>query len=154
MIDIYGELFSYIGKADCICITTNGFVKRDGSCVMGRGCAKEARDKWPGIDKILGKLIIKYGNITNIIMETEGTIVCAFPVKHNWYEQADLKLINESAKLLIKLADDNNWSSIIIPRPGCGNGKLSYEDHVKPLLETLFDDRFTIITNINNGGIS
>ncbi len=35
----FGDLWDFDG---IIAITTNGFVKKDGSCVMGRGCAKEA----------------------------------------------------------------------------------------------------------------
>lgn len=80
-------------------------------------------------------------------METENTFVCSFPVKHNWFENADLRLINKSAKLLIEMADKMKWSTVVIPRPGCGNGNLDYDAHVKPLLESLFDDRFIIVTN-------
>lgn len=32
-------------------VTTNGCVKSDGTCVMGRGVAQEARDRFDGIDK-------------------------------------------------------------------------------------------------------
>ena len=39
MKEIRGDLFTQ--EADTICITTNGFVKANGECVMGRGCAKQ-----------------------------------------------------------------------------------------------------------------
>ena len=43
-------------------ITTNGQTRKDGACVMGRGCARQARDMLPGIDYKLGELLRKYGN--------------------------------------------------------------------------------------------
>ena len=42
MIEIKGSLFNE--PCDAFCITTNGFIKKDGTCVMGRGCAKQAAD--------------------------------------------------------------------------------------------------------------
>ncbi len=32
-----------------LCITTNGYVKNNGECVMGRGCALEAKTRWPDL---------------------------------------------------------------------------------------------------------
>ena len=39
MKEVFGDLWEFDG---IIAITTNGFVKRDGTCVMGRGCARQA----------------------------------------------------------------------------------------------------------------
>lgn len=41
-------------RVDAICITTNGCVKLDGTGVMGRGVAAEAKRRWPGIERNLG----------------------------------------------------------------------------------------------------
>ena len=79
------------------------------------------------------------GTVNNSIM------LVSFPVKHNWFENADIKLIEQSANQLVKLADNNNWNKILIPRPGCGNGNLKWSN-VKPVLETIFDDRFHIVS--------
>ena len=40
-----------------------------------------------------------------------------------------------------------NFSSVLLPKPGCANGGLNWEQ-VKPLLEQYLDDRFTIIDRI------
>lgn len=49
--------FDVIKVPDAICITTNGFVKRNGYAVMGRGCARAAAEKEPQLAVILGHLI-------------------------------------------------------------------------------------------------
>jgi len=70
---------------DAICITTNGFTKSNGDCVMGRGCAKQAKEKWPKVPFDLGKLIRKNGNVTQSIATItrgdESWALVAFPVK-------------------------------------------------------------------------
>jgi len=44
-----------------IVVTTNGYLRSDGSVVMGRGAAFEATKRIPGIDKEAGALIEKFG---------------------------------------------------------------------------------------------
>jgi hypothetical protein len=65
MQEIVGDLFKSV-KADVICITTNGWTKKDGSCVMGRGCADGAKKRWPGVEYALGEAL-KRGNTPHIL---------------------------------------------------------------------------------------
>ena len=58
---------------DIICITTNGFVKKDGCAVMGRGCAQEAKNRYPNINKLLGIHINTKGNIPGILYKDYGS---------------------------------------------------------------------------------
>lgn len=146
MREVKGNLWEY--EADAYVITTNGFVKNNGRAVMGRGCAYEAKQRYPGIDKALGKLITQFGNVT-VVIGQQGEPgwdrnVLAFPVKHHWRQQADLQLIEESAKRLVILTDIVGWNKVVVPRPGCGNGGREWEE-VKPILEPLLDDRFVVI---------
>ena len=140
MKEIYGNLWDYCGKIKdvAIAITTNGFVKKNGECVMGRGCAYEATLQYPGISKVLGNLINTNGN--NVHRIREG--VYSFPVKHNWWEEADIELIKRSCLEISNLAKER---TIVIPRMGCGCGRLKWQD-VKKEVEKLLDDRFCIIT--------
>jgi len=69
----------------------------------------------------------------------------SMPVKHHWRDRADPELIVTSAKQLVQMADKFEWHSIVVPRPGCGNGGLTWND-VRPLLEPIFDDRFTVVS--------
>jgi hypothetical protein len=143
MIEVQADLWSLV-PADATVITTNGTIKSNGACVMGRGCAKEARDRFPGIDKILGKSIALIGNIVAPLGVWGIYNIVAFPVKHSWSDEADPKLINKSVLELLVYANFMALESIILPRPGCGNGKLNWGD-VKPLLAPL-DDRFIVVS--------
>jgi hypothetical protein len=147
MKEINGNLFDQ--NANAICITTNGTLKCDGRCVMGAGVALEAAQQDPGVALRLGQHIKENGNVLGIIGaqgKEPGTVryMVSFPVKHNYWEKADLKLIEQSAKQLRALTDLMGWKDVVIPKPGCGAGRLTW-DQVKPVLEKYFDDRFTII---------
>lgn len=146
MKEITGNLWDL--PADIICITTNGTIKANGRGVMGRGCAKEALTKFPTIDKCLGDSLKSRGNHVQWIYgsnTTSSKVIFAFPVKHNWWEEADLELIKRSAMELMKILNTTGIKSVLLPRPGCGNGKLKWED-VKPVIEPILDDRVTIVT--------
>lgn len=137
------DLWQY--PADVRVITTNGTIRKDGKCVMGAGCAKEAKLRYPGIDTLLGNDIITNGNRVQVIWQ-EPTIV-AFPVKHHFYQKADLTLIRESACQLVQLADRMNWKAVVMPRPGCGNGGRWWLAEVRPILIDILDGRFTVVHN-------
>ena len=119
-------------------VSTNGFVKKNGDAVMGRGCAKEAKQRIRACEWFLGQHINENGNIPTILKLKEGELGI-LPVKHNWWEEADLALIRISAKYVDELAfERGNWE-LHIPRLGCGNGKLRWEE-VHPLLSYLPDN--------------
>jgi hypothetical protein len=152
--EVKGDLWTYAPAESVVrCITTNGFVKKSGEAVMGAGCAKEATQQWPVIAHDVGLRITNFGNkvqdLGEYFDENDRPVNLAmFPVKHNWWEKADLALIEQSCKELLALAAMYPHSTVfVIPRPGCGNGKLRWED-VRPVLLKYFDadDRFHVIT--------
>jgi len=147
MKEIKGELWDFYGKPGCVvCITTNGTIKKDGTIVMGRGCAREAKDRDPLLPFTLGWHVKETGNkpLLIVVSGTSNGLVCSFPVKHNWWEQADLSLIKESAHRLMDIIESSpEPRTFILPRPGCGNGKLTWEQ-VKPVLEFLPDNVWVI----------
>jgi hypothetical protein len=70
-----------------------------------------------------------------------------FPVKRNWWEVADLALIERSARELLKIIEVKRIrGAIYLPRPGCGNGRLKWEDVKKIFLPILKSDQFHIVT--------
>ena len=141
--EITGNMWSI--EADAHCITTNGFVKKNGEAVMGAGCAKEAKVKFPGIAATLGHTIQTVGNRVAPLWRQAPYTLVSFPVKHKWWEAADPELIKQSARDLIRLADTFGWEKVILPRPGCGNGRLKWED-VKKVLEPILDERVYVVS--------
>ena len=172
MLEIYGNLFQE--PADVICITTNGYVRTDGTAVMGKGCAREAVNLVPGIEHTLGSAIKRNGNVPNYLARSNGTNMYSFPVKPDsdiyrgdnvvshmankfrqgqsvpgWACKADINIIRASAERMVVLADKYGWKKVVIPRPGCGAGELDWHNSIKPMLTNILDDRFHIITFAN-----
>ena len=144
MNEIKGNIFQYIGKADAVCVTTNGVLKKDGSLVMGKGIALAFAKKYPRLPSILGGHVNRFGNRAFRVKEDNIDIV-SFPTKNNWRDTSDISLIKKSAKEIVEMADKFNWNKIILPRPGCSNGQLRWKD-VKKEIEGILDDRFYVIT--------
>lgn len=136
MKEIIGSLWTL--PAEFRVITTNGFIKSDGSAVMGRGTAVQAARKWPVFPKLLGKRIRDHGNRVHLFKFGPSNII-TFPVKHNWWEQADLELIAQSTLQLHRFAKKKSACTILMPRAGCGNGRLDWKD-VRPILARLPDN--------------
>lgn len=132
MIEVIGDLWTF--PADFRVITTNGSVRRDGACVMGRGCAKEAAQRYSQLPYELGERIRRLGNRVHFFQDYS---LFTFPVKHVWSDQASLELIAESTEAFGRqlLAS----AHYVMPRPGCGNGQRTW-DEVKPLLQGLPDN--------------
>lgn len=150
MREAQGDLWSYQRPGAVICITTNGKVVK-GRNVMGRGCAKEARDRFRGIDTIIGTFVTRFGNrCFKLAMgsQADGSDrwhLVTFPTKHDDpQEESDPMLIAESAEQLVDMADKFGWTEVVVPRPGCGNGGLDWVD-VRELLVDVLDDRFVIV---------
>lgn len=133
--------------ADARVITTNGSVKTSGRAVMGRGCALQATQRYAFLQLTLGKAIQAHGNHVALLVEPTGdAALCSFPVKHAWMERADLILIAQSATELRELTNAKGWLSVVLPRPGCGNGGRKWASEVRPILQPILDDRFLVVT--------
>ena len=170
MHDIQGDLFDI--ECDAVCITTNGFVKKDGSSVMGKGCAKQAADFFPELPKLLGNFNSQFGNNVHRLIDHEGVAILSFPVKpvsqlcklnkinvvkhmRNTFKEGDTvpgwaciaepEVILKSLNQLVDMANRNGWKKVLIPRVGCGAGELEWQ-HVKPVLDRILDGRFYAVT--------
>ncbi len=141
MKEIIGDIWNFHDKGHWIVITTNGIVRNDGACVMGRGTAKEAAIRIRYLPHMLGTCIKAHGNM----LFTFHTLkLITFPTKHHWKDPADPKLIEKSTKELVSFVNKEDISKIYLVRPGCNNGRLNWKD-IKPLLEKYLDDRFIVV---------
>jgi len=153
MTEVFGDLWEAAKDADALCITTNGsLVKLQGGLVrgvMGRGLAWQAKQRNPNIEQVLGEQISQFGNHVHVLQTSMSTreptrYLLSFPVKHLWMEHADLQLIARSAHELVAAADKGGWQTVLLPRPGCGNGGLRWET-VQPIIAPILDDRFVVM---------
>lgn len=141
MKELTGDLWDFHARGCFICITTNNTIKKNGECVMGRGIAAQAKKRFAQLPFLLGDKIQRVGNGVHVF----GALhLIMFPVKWNWNERADLALIQVSAQQLVDYCDQCKVNEVYLPRPGCGNGGLRWSV-VKPFLEPILDDRFTIV---------
>jgi hypothetical protein len=146
MKEIKGNIWNQ--ECDWLCITTNSNIRSDGNAVMGRGVALEAAQRFPGIAKVLANHLRQNGNVVGLLMKACGKYIFSFPTKNNWWDNSDLDLIKKSTLELKKLYDlEDKKPIVILPRPGCANGKLSWES-VKPILEKILTDDNFLIYNL------
>ena len=154
MKEIVGDLWDYLTKPKhIVCVTTNGFVKKNGESVMGRGCAKEAAELIPDLPILVGAHLLQNGNHVGQIKVPVGEKslrIITFPVKHNWWEDADLVLIRTSAYELGKIAKRDSDRKYILPRPGCGNGRRKWSD-VKKVIADILPDNVLVIDRPEGG---
>ena len=141
MLEIVGDLWHEHKKGAVIAITTGGMVSKTGKALMLNGCAKQAADRYPDLINILGSLLINHGNHVFDL----GRRIVSFPVESDPYQCPDINLIDQSCRELVELADYKGWQTIVVPRPGCGVGGLTWVE-VRPILENCFDDRFHVIS--------
>lgn len=150
MKEVAGNLWDYHDQGHWVVITTNGTVRGDGECVMGRGVAAQAKARFPNLPRELGQRIRDQGNVPQSFSDYR---LLTLPVKHNWWEKADPVLVKDMLIRLIGIAkllsvskhkELNNIFPLYMVRPGCGNGQLSWRD-VKPFIEKYLDDRFIIV---------
>lgn len=159
MIEKRVDLWEVYDRGGVCCITTNGFTRSGGTAVMGRGVALQARNRFPDIEKVLGRQLIDLGNHVQYI----GHRLFAFPVKAawgtsiftnvvahqrmnypagtvvpGWALKANIALIERSLRELRMLREVYGLDSVYLPRPGCGAGGLDWED-VRPMLEVAGD---------------
>jgi hypothetical protein len=155
-------------RGEIICVTTNGYVKRNGEAVMGRGIARGAKNKFPGLAKRIGSSIRQHGpSVTffdhqarvvifpvkleegvsdgeNVVAHYKETFPAGYRVP-GWAMVADLGLIARSLISLDSLRLGMGWEKVYLPRPGCGAGELDWETQVKPLCE-IYGDWLVVVT--------
>lgn len=125
MILCSGDMWEEFNTSDLFLVTTNSWITKEGKLVMGRGIAREARDRFPGLDKTLGmkiKHLSKYGLLVSDSWPKK--VLGAFQVKYDFKDLASLELIEYSVWCLQKFLNDHTVMNVNLNFPGIGNGGL------------------------------
>lgn len=105
--------------------------------VMGKGLAKEFKRIYPDMFKTYQKFceegLLSVGKLQ--IYKTSNKWVLNFPTKENWRSPSKLEYIEQGLQKFVDNHERLGIKSIAFPMLGCGNGGLSWEDEVKPLME-------------------
>lgn len=110
--------------------------------IHGAGLAREAKERG----------LIKQGTGTyQVWMKQEELfnvvkiwpIAITFPVKHNWWEKADLELIKNSFKELAKTCEQYEHDTFNLPLVGCGLGEADI-DVIVPMIREFAENHLNI----------
>lgn len=169
MKEIIGDLFSFVLEdgVDAICIPTSANYTSRGLAIMDFGNAKICAERWPETSKRLGKMLIALKtNVPFIIgaVDIDGkyleptrdlkkdkrfkSFIFSFPIINKFKDGTNIQLIRQSATLLKDYVNQFNLTHVISPRIGVDVGDLLWSD-VKPIIEIILDDRFSIISSID-----
>ena len=141
MHEIIGDLWKEHAGGAVVAITTSSLLTNDGKAVMLRGCARQARGRFPDLPQILGEQLLNHGNHVFDL----GRRIVSFPVEIDPYRNPELGIIEESCRELVELTEYKGWQKVVVPRPGCGGGGLEWPV-VRPILQRYLDERFYVIT--------
>lgn len=145
-----GDIFMLPQTGEAVCVTTNGIVKQNGHAVMGAGIALQANNQFH-LSAKLGSYLKQYGNRAFNLgkyRRYDGHVftVFSFPTKHDYRNDSDITLICKSAEELVEMCNKFGITRCYLTRPGCGCGKLNWENIVKPWLSQILDDRFVVVS--------
>jgi hypothetical protein len=137
----FGNMWNSFHETDAFCITTNSYIRKDGEVVMGRGIAKQTKNLFEDLPLALGnKIKNRCGHLgTYGVLPTnrnENDKFVAFQVKTHFKNDATVSLIENSAKILGRMAFKYQDKRFDLNFPGIGNGGLN-QSEVKPVVEDL-----------------
>lgn len=141
---VHGDLWDYWEKGHTVVVPTNLFVSPRGKAVLGRGVAKQASNKFPGLEFRYGKSV--QGGTPLVFYQDIRLLM--FPVKPargeegvpGFMAKADIHLIRDGVR---RLKEKWHHGPVAMPAVGCGFGELQFKD-VFPIINEL-PDHFTLV---------
>ena len=138
-----GDMWTVYPAADLFLVTTNATITTRGALVMGQGIARQAKERFPGLDIALGRQIQALcGNLC-----VYGLLVSprwpeaklgAFQVKRHYSQPASLELIRRSTAALCTWCANHPDACVHLNFPGIGYGHL-HRENVLPIIAQLPD---------------
>lgn len=138
-----GNMWTAYTAADLFLVSTNSTIRQDGALVMGRGIARQAKERFPGLDAALGRQVQALcGNqgIYGLLVSPRwpAAKLGAFQVKQHYSQPASLELIRRSTAALCAWCAEHPDAQVALNFPGIGNGRLRRAD-VLPIIAQLPD---------------
>lgn len=130
----HGDLWEF--PADFRVITTNGIIKGDGTAVMGKGVAKQAADKYPGLPTDLAEHLRQNRNVLGYFPQYG---IVTLPTKDHWKHKSSLILIEDGCRALAALALVLSDSTFVMVPPGIGAGGRTWAE-VEPIVDAQLAD--------------
>lgn len=134
-----GDLLQQMHAYHYLLVTTNSFIKKDKTLVMGRGFAEQIKNAYPGIDRIFGDLVNRSCGDQGFYGIIFHGKLGAFQVKYHYMKAAEVELVEKSTEMLINIANRQPNKLFGMNCPAVGNGKLHIEV-VHPIISKLPDN--------------
>lgn len=134
----------WISRDSLILTSGNSFITKKGKLVMGRGAAKQARNKFPDLDWYLGNYIystcghLGFYGVALDINQANGVFQTKFHFKNN----STLEIIKQSVYVLNMFLESYPNLTVSMNYPGIGLGNLN-EEQVYPVIVNL-SNRVTV----------
>lgn len=134
----------WISRDSIILVSGNSFITKEDKLVMGKGAARQMKDRLPGIDLYLGNYIrntCEHLGFYGVALATN----CAngvFQTKFHFKDNSKLEIIKQSVYVLNKFLEEYPDFKVSMNYPGIGLGNLK-EEQVYPIIVNL-SNRITI----------
>jgi O-acetyl-ADP-ribose deacetylase (regulator of RNase III) len=105
--------------------------------VMGRGVAERFREIYPEMFAEY-RAICERGELevgTLHLYRTKHKYILNFPTKKHWRNPSKVEYIEAGLQAFVRMYERAGITSVSFPPLGCGNGGLSFDDQVRPLME-------------------
>jgi hypothetical protein len=156
MYELTNDFWAEAEQSDVCAIvcTINTVCKKDGTLVMGAGIAKDFAERIEWLPERWGVRTARMSNGPTYpfveIMQGNHPDIVGIHTKLDWRDPSPLNLVDRSIKQLyiVSMALEWRWGAqkrILMTRPGCGHGGLSWSKQIKPLMDKILDDRFVVI---------
>ncbi len=146
------NFWNAVPQGAALALPTSGYVAKNGRAVFARGILAQAKHQYKDIDRVLGRKLIGQGRVPGHRGKDLGVgnhvtalwlrpPVFSFPIKWNFWEDADLSLIERSARELVEMVDSVRLARVYLPPVGDGHPW----PEVRSILERYMDNRFVVV---------
>lgn len=135
--EIVGDLFDCQSQTIVCPINTAG--------AMGKGLALTFSLRVPGLYDFYKRMhpgragLEDRANVINVYPVPDGRQVLLFPTKTDWRRPSTIEQIRDNLRILSEHYQHWNIQSLALPALGCGEGGLSYDRDVRPLIWQILD---------------